>query len=330
MSDAGFEEDVEQLSLSQLKSESVRLDKAVARLETRRAAVRERIGRLVLENRVAAHGTKRRARPGQKGQLRPKYRLLCAALGCDNHVARAGLCIRHGDHAGRRCEHSGCALYAQGGGRSCYQHGATAKQCSVEGCVNRVQRRGVCYKHGARDGVQKCSRPSCRNVVKADGVCRKHLSRAGAEVAVCTVASDVGTSGAEVSAGENPEEHVNMAYARAAMCQEETMALDAEASTKEKTRLEAMVYQGEKVPDADASAAEGAGVAAQVLMAREWEGARFASEKRQRTGENAVRSLSSDGHGAASCGEEFSRDLERRDACPCDVLRGPLAVNYDH
>jgi len=37
-----------------------------------------------------------------------------------------------------------------------------------------VQRKGVCYKHGARVEVVTCSVRSCRNVAKVGGLCKKH------------------------------------------------------------------------------------------------------------------------------------------------------------
>lgn len=196
----GEEEDVEQLNLSQLKSETVRLEKAAVRLETmadrleaRKTAVRERMERIIATNRGtpgrAGGGPKRGASPCREvpphdpQRPRKKFRPQCTTLGCTNIVAREGLCERHGTFISKRCAHAGCALHVQSGGL-CYRHGAAAKPCSVAGCTNKVQRKGLCYRHGAREGVHKCTRPSCRNVVRADGLCRKHLEESRAEAAL--------------------------------------------------------------------------------------------------------------------------------------------------
>jgi len=105
-----------------------------------------------------------------------KSRSICRAPNCTNRVQRLGLCERHGDYIRARCQHpSGCAAHTQNNSIFCYRHGASPKLCKFSGCSSRVQKRGLCYKHGAGDGVRKCGYRCCRNVAKEGGLCKKHL-----------------------------------------------------------------------------------------------------------------------------------------------------------
>ena len=40
------------------------------------------------------------------------------------------------------------------GQRVCVRHGAKLKRCSREGCTNIALRGGVCWRHGAKEGVK--------------------------------------------------------------------------------------------------------------------------------------------------------------------------------
>ena len=45
----------------------------------------------------------------------------------------------------------------------------------MEGCNNKVQRKGLCIKHGARDDLIQCNFEGCRNASREGGICKKHL-----------------------------------------------------------------------------------------------------------------------------------------------------------
>ena len=155
--------DVDQLDLSQLKSEKVRLGKEFAIIASRMRAVDERMNEIISMNR--AGGARKKTLTSQEdgseccqteGCSNKVYkngrcqkhtkRPICSAEGCTNNVQRAGLCQRHGDYISKRCKHEGCSKHAQSKSGLCYEHGAPVPKCHVEGCMNRIQRKGVCIK----------------------------------------------------------------------------------------------------------------------------------------------------------------------------------------
>jgi hypothetical protein len=50
----------------------------------------------------------------------------------------------------------------------------TKKQCSFEGCTNKVVKGGVCVTHGAKK--KRCSFDGCTSNARKGGVCKKHKS----------------------------------------------------------------------------------------------------------------------------------------------------------
>ena len=91
------------------------------------------------------------------------------------------------------CEFEGCSKRARSGFRFCVAHGG-GKRCSVEGCTNGVQSRGLCIKHGGgkrcqttgcdnsakipskycmscQGGGERCMTPGCKMIEKVGGLC---------------------------------------------------------------------------------------------------------------------------------------------------------------
>jgi len=143
---AAVNRDIEQLNMTQLEHEAIRL-------EARLRAVKGRIVHLM-------------ATPGKRCRKR------CSAEGCTNAAQKAGVCRTHGaPRSSRRCSHEGCTNQIQSEG-VCYRHGAKYKLCSIEGCRNKIQQGGLCCKHGAK--VKKCSHEGCENNAAKRGHCQRH------------------------------------------------------------------------------------------------------------------------------------------------------------
>eukprot|EP00729_Bicosta_minor_P027795 gene27795-biopygen8745 len=70
------------------------------------------------------------------------------------------------------CSVGGCSNTVDARGL-CWTHGR--KPCSVEGCTTKAMARGLCGKHGARG---KCVEMGCvTNALKRGGHCRKHSKK---------------------------------------------------------------------------------------------------------------------------------------------------------
>ena len=54
----------------------------------------------------------------------------------------------------------------------CIRHGAKHRQCKVEGCTNIVVNGGVCRRHGAK--AKMCGVEGCKSQAARRGVCKKH------------------------------------------------------------------------------------------------------------------------------------------------------------
>ncbi len=138
-----------------------------------------------------------------------KYRYECSADGCTNQVKQGGVCIRHGAKVKRmECSVDKCTNPVQKGG-VCTEHGAkhgakrklcssssegctnnyvqkggvsvrygarTRILCNMEGCNKIAQRKGVCWRHGAKHLAKRklCSSEGCKNYAKTGGVCIRH------------------------------------------------------------------------------------------------------------------------------------------------------------
>jgi hypothetical protein len=55
------------------------------------------------------------------------------------------------------------------------------KGCSIDGCVNRARKAGLCRAHGAQ--LNRCSVDGCEKQIVKRGLCRAH----GAQVKMCTI-----------------------------------------------------------------------------------------------------------------------------------------------
>eukprot|EP00984_Skeletonema_dohrnii_P025198 scaffold14311_cov150-Skeletonema_dohrnii-CCMP3373.AAC.5 len=73
----------------------------------------------------------------------------------------------------KECSADGCTNKVVEGG-VCVKHGAKKKRCSFEGCNNVVVKGGVCIRHGAKWSKKKCSIEGCTNNSRRGGVCRRH------------------------------------------------------------------------------------------------------------------------------------------------------------
>lgn len=152
----------------------------------------------------------------------------CSRGDCANRAVKGGLCWRHGAHRssapeekrsegdgappgrGKReagsiegdddddedvaskeqeqeqravcCSVDGCKNKAQLGG-VCYKHGGKQerRRCSREGCANNAAKGGVCWRHGGKWKKKTCSREGCTRGAVKGGVCRRH----GAKVKRC-------------------------------------------------------------------------------------------------------------------------------------------------
>ena len=49
----------------------------------------------------------------------------------------------------------------------------SSKTCNIEGCTNKVQKGGVCVRHGAE--IKKCSSEGCTNQVQKDEDTSRYL-----------------------------------------------------------------------------------------------------------------------------------------------------------
>ena len=84
---------------------------------------------------------------------------------------------KEGERAKKKsCSYEGCDNRIQSGG-VCWRHGANATKnaiCSSEGCTKRVRNGGVCVEHGATVAI--CSSEGCDNQVRNGGVCLRHFA----------------------------------------------------------------------------------------------------------------------------------------------------------
>lgn len=138
------EMEVEQLSLTQLKNETVRLEREAKKIEERRAAVRERMNQIISENKkaAAAAAKKRSYSQYQEQHQDLPQQLHCRTEGCTAEVYKNGACLQHHKRP----------------------------MCSVKGCLSSIQRAGLCEKHG--DYIRKrCSVPGCNKQARKGGVC---------------------------------------------------------------------------------------------------------------------------------------------------------------
>ena len=76
----------------------------------------------------------------------------------------------------RLCRLKQCYGPADGYGY-CATH---SKVCRIEGCTNRLQSRGRCFRHG---GAQRCKAKNCAKSVQRNGFCIAH----GGQLKVCSV-----------------------------------------------------------------------------------------------------------------------------------------------
>ena len=76
----------------------------------------------------------------------------------------------------RSCRLKRCHAAADGYGY-CTKH---SKVCQIEGCTNRLQSRGMCFRHG---GGQRCKARNCQKSVQRKGFCVGH----GGHINVCSV-----------------------------------------------------------------------------------------------------------------------------------------------
>eukprot|EP00729_Bicosta_minor_P015262 gene15262-biopygen27155 len=85
----------------------------------------------------------------------------------DNSIGKGG-----GGKNAKVCSVDGCSNTVQARGL-CANHGR--KPCSVEGCTTKAMARGLCGKHGANG---KCVQMGCvTNALKRGGHCRKHSKK---------------------------------------------------------------------------------------------------------------------------------------------------------
>jgi len=101
----------------------------------------------------------------------------CSQDGCTNYSQKGGVCIRHARKKDyRTCSIEGCNRKAAGNGRCRIEHGGY-NLCNQDGCTNRVQKGGVCLRHGAVVRYT-CRHEGCTNQVKRSrGVCTLHEAK---------------------------------------------------------------------------------------------------------------------------------------------------------
>eukprot|EP00579_Thalassiosira_antarctica_P028377 CAMPEP_0202007812 /NCGR_PEP_ID=MMETSP0905-20130828/12187_1 /ASSEMBLY_ACC=CAM_ASM_000554 /TAXON_ID=420261 /ORGANISM="Thalassiosira antarctica, Strain CCMP982" /LENGTH=212 /DNA_ID=CAMNT_0048565829 /DNA_START=28 /DNA_END=666 /DNA_ORIENTATION=+ len=144
---AAANRDIDQLNLTQLEHERVRL-------AARATAVQERITHLLATGK------------------RPRTK--CNVTGCTNIAQKGGVCRTHGAPCNhKRCSSEGCNNKSQRGG-VCYTHGAPYKLCLIEGCTSKVQQGGLCFRHGAKRLNRKCSYDGCMDNALKFGRCERH------------------------------------------------------------------------------------------------------------------------------------------------------------
>ena len=96
----------------------------------------------------------------------------CLVGSCSaNATNKGGSCGKHSEE--NVCSVEGCTNKVQARGL-CATH--YRKPCSIDGCSAKVQARGVCVKHGG-NGTKMCSVGSCSNKVKARGLCAHHCKK---------------------------------------------------------------------------------------------------------------------------------------------------------
>ena len=57
------------------------------------------------------------------------------------------------------------------------------KLCSVTGCINQSQVKGLCRSHG---GVRECSVPECKRAIQLQGRCHMHGGKRLCRIPECT------------------------------------------------------------------------------------------------------------------------------------------------
>ena len=74
----------------------------------------------------------------------------------------------------KECSVDGCSnkVHARG---FCATH--SKKPCSVDGCSTKAIARGLCYNHGGRGRKKVCSMDGCSSPVRARGLCSRHGER---------------------------------------------------------------------------------------------------------------------------------------------------------
>ncbi|KAH7409290.1 hypothetical protein BKA64DRAFT_720594, partial [Cadophora sp. MPI-SDFR-AT-0126] len=101
----------------------------------------------------------------------------CCVAGCQNlRPITESRCTEHA----RRCSQEGCHNRSQNGG-VCYKHGEKQKRkrCTQDGCTNQAQKGGVCKTHGAKPKPKPklCTQDGCTNQAQKGGVCKKHTAK---------------------------------------------------------------------------------------------------------------------------------------------------------
>jgi len=104
---------------------------------------------------------------------------LCRHEGCTKHAQKMGVCVTHGAIIVRKlCSHEGCAKKSQSSGL-CITHGARVKR-RIKGCYNNNIKGGHCITHRAKVRVRKprvwkqCSHDRCNKKVQKNGLCWRH------------------------------------------------------------------------------------------------------------------------------------------------------------
>ena len=97
----------------------------------------------------------------------------CSVNGCENHLQKGGVCIKHGGEK-TRCSVDGCENGAVKDG-VCVSHGAVTKRCSIEGCENKSVKGGVCAKHSPRYTCTVCNKSLSIVSQKAHEKTKTHL-----------------------------------------------------------------------------------------------------------------------------------------------------------